>query len=144
MKQYLVMAVAAIATFTVFSQEKTGSKNVQAPSAAEAAFKKSFPTATKAKWEKEGQHFEVNFLDGKKKMAAEYDASGNWIETEEEIAISELPAGVDTYVKQHQKGSIKEASKITKANGAINYEAEVNKQDLIFDKDGKFIKVEKD
>ncbi|MBV4360444.1 PepSY-like domain-containing protein [Pinibacter aurantiacus] len=144
MKQYLIMAVAAMATLTVFSQEKTESKNVKAPAAAEAAFKKSFPAATKVKWEKEGANYEVNFLEGKKEMAAVYGETGNWIETEEEIAISALPASVDAYVKQQKKGSIKEASKITKANGEINYEAEVNKQDLIFDKDGKFIKVEKD
>lgn len=144
MKQYLITVVAATITLAGFSQEKKESENVKVPPAAEAAFKKAFPAATNAKWEKEGANYEVNFLDGKKKMAAEYGTSGNWIETEEEIAITELPASVGTYVKQHEKGNIKEASKITKANGAINYEAEVNKHDLIFDKDGKFIKVEKD
>lgn len=138
-----MMAVASLASLTGFSQEKK-EKNVKAPDAAEAAFKKTFPTATKAKWEKEGENYEVNFVDGKKEMAAVFGASGNWVETEEEIAVSALPASVDAYVKQQHKGSIKEASKITKANGEINYEAEVNKQDLVFDKDGKFLKVEKD
>jgi len=139
-----MMAVTAMATLSAFSQEKKESKNVQAPAAAEAAFKKTFPTATKAKWEKEGANYEVNFLEGKKEMSAVYGSSGNWIETEEEIATKELPANVDAYVKQHYKSGIKEASKITKANGEINYEAEVNKMDIVFDKDGKFIKEEKD
>jgi hypothetical protein len=58
--------------------------------------------------------------------------------------VSALPAGVDIYVKRQYKSSINEASKKTKANGEINYEAEVNKQALVFDKEGKFIKVEKD
>jgi hypothetical protein len=38
---------------------------------------------------------------------------------------------------------VKEAAKITQADGAIMYEAEVNGKDLIFDASGKFVKQEK-
>jgi len=49
------------------------------------------------------------------------------------------------YVKAHYKGATaKEAAKITKADGTVNYEAEVSKKDVIFDAKGKFIKEEKD
>lgn len=144
MKRFLVITIASMTMLSCFSQEKTASKNVKAPAADEAAFKKAYPAATKTKWEKEGQDYEVNFVDGKKEMSALYNSSGTCLQTEMEIATSELPADVSAYVKQHYKGSIKEAAKITKANGEINYEAEVNKTDVIFDKDGKFIKEEKD
>jgi hypothetical protein len=59
--------------------------------------------------------------------------------------VAALPANVVAYVKAHYKGAaIKEGAKITKADGTINYEAEVNKMDVVFDANGKFIKEAKD
>ena len=61
------------------------------------------------------------------------------------MKVTELPANVLSYVKEHYKGkTIKEASKITKATGIVNYEAEVSGMDVIFDASGKFIKEMKD
>lgn len=142
MKKYLLVTGVLLIASTSFCQEKK--EKVQVPSAAEAAFKKGYPTATKPKWGKEGADFEVNFMDGKKEMAAVYSSNGELKETEEEINLNALPAGIVAYVKEHYKTSIKEAARITKANGDINYEAEVNKMDVIFDKSGKFIKEQKD
>lgn len=144
MKHYLLSATMLLLIVTGFSQEKK-EKSAKAPAAAQAAFQKAFPGATKVKWEKENADYEVNFTQGKKELSAVYDAAGILKETEEEIAVSALPATVAPYIKQHYKGAtIKEAAKITKANGEVNYEAELNKMDVIFDKDGKFIKEAKD
>lgn len=142
MKKYLLVSGILLSAATSFCQEKKA--RVEIPSAAEAAFKKSYPTATKTKWSKEGADYEVNFMDGKKEMAAVYGSNGELKETEVEIEPSGLPAGIATYVKEHYKSNIKEAAKITKANGEINYEAEVNKKDILFDKNGKFIKEAKE
>ncbi len=141
MKKYLLIFTAFIIAESSFSQEsKSGT-----PEAAKASFQKKFPNATKAKWEKENQDFEVNFYQNGKEMSAVFNASGELKETEEEIKVSDLPATIASYVKEHYKDQkIKEAAKITKANGEINYEAEVNKVDVIFDKTGKFLKEEKD
>ncbi|MBO9202867.1 MULTISPECIES: PepSY-like domain-containing protein [Niastella] len=142
MKKYFLVSGILLITATSFCQEKK--ERVEIPSAAEVAFKKSYPAATKTKWSKEGSDFEVNFINGKNEMAAVYSSNGELKETEIEIEPTALPAGVTTYVKEHYKTTIKEAAKITKANGEINYEAEVNKKDLLFDKNGKFIKEQKD
>ncbi|MBN9297093.1 MAG: PepSY-like domain-containing protein [Filimonas sp.] len=141
MKRYLLLASVLLIGAFGFSQEK--SKAV--PAAAQAAFQKAYPGAAKVKWDKEKEDYEVNFTIGKKEMAAVYTAAGALKETEEEIAVSELPAGVTAYIKAHYSGAtIKEAAKITKANGEVNYEAEVKKVDVIFDKDGKFLREQKD
>ena len=59
--------------------------------------------------------------------------------------MAELPEAVLSYVKEHYKGKvIKEGAKITKADGTVNYEAEVSGKDVIFDSNGKFIKEAKD
>ena len=67
-------------------------------------------------------------------MSAEFDDKGTLLESEVTIKSSELPASILQYIKEHYKGaSIKEAAKITKSNGDINYEAEVNKMEGVFD-----------
>jgi hypothetical protein len=120
-------------------------KNTTASPEARNAFTKAFPAASKVKWEKEKANYEVNFVQNAQTMSAVYDAKGNLQETEQDIKIAELPAGVVDYIKQNYKGAtVKEAARITKANGEINYEAEVNKKDLVFDTKGKFIKEVKD
>ena len=122
----------------------TGFAQKPAP-AAIAAFEKLFPQATKVKWSKEKDDYEVNFLFAAKQMSAVYSNSGILKETEETITIAALPPSVTDYIKQHYTNArIKEAARITKPTGEINYEAEVNKTDLIFDATGKFIRQQKD
>lgn len=48
-------------------------------------------------------------------------------------------------IKECYKGkTIKEGAKITTADGTVNYEAEVDGKDVIFDTNGKFLKEVKD
>jgi len=54
-----------------------------------------------------------------------------------------LPANTIAYVKEHYKVKITEAGKVTDAKGNTSYEAEVKGKDVIFDKDGNFVKAEK-
>jgi hypothetical protein len=57
------------------------------------------------------------------------------------IPITGLPAAVAPYVAAHFKGAkIKEAGKVTDAEGKTSYEAEVKGRDLIFDENGKYVK----
>jgi type III secretory pathway component EscV len=115
-------------------------KHIVVPMAVKNAFTQAYPGTT-AKWEKEDGNYESNFKHSGHEMSALFNAEGALEETEMEIKINELPAEVSTYVKANREGmSIKEASKITKANGDINYEAEVNGRDMIFDSKGNFLK----
>jgi hypothetical protein len=119
-------------------------KTITVPKEAQAAFKKDYPHM-KGKWEKEQQDFEVNFTQNGKKMSAVYDATGNKLESEVGINISGLPASVTDYIhKKYPKAKITEAAIITKANGEINYEAQVSGMDMIFDKDGKYLRTTND
>lgn len=122
-----------------------GTDKAMPPAAAKTAFAKAFPGAEKARWGKEKKAYEVDFNLGSRKMSALYDKAGVLQETEEDIRPEALPGTVTSYVKTHYpKNHITEAAKITKPNGEVNYEAEVNKKDLIFDASGKFIREEKD
>ncbi|MFT3827958.1 MAG: PepSY-like domain-containing protein [Chitinophagaceae bacterium] len=147
MKRNALLLLAAMITYVgATAQEKEKEeKSIPAPAVAKAAFSKAFPGASKVKWEKENSDYEVNFTKDGKEMSAVYDSKGVLKETEVEITAAELPAAATEYIKQHYKGAtVKEAAKITTASGTVTYEAEVNKKDVIFDANGKFIKEEKD
>nr|WP_315028470.1 PepSY-like domain-containing protein [uncultured Chryseobacterium sp.] len=125
----------------LFAQEKK--ENGKIPLAVEKAFQKSYPN-TKVKWEKEAGKYEAGFKQNGKKMSVLYSAAGIMEESEVEVPINQLPASVTQYTTQHKLGTIKEAAKITKADGSVLYEAEVKSGDALFDVKGNFVSLQKD
>jgi hypothetical protein len=136
------MMVAAMITSLTFAQ-KLQEKDV--PASVKTAFQKNFPQAKVEKWEKEDDHFEVEFELNASEQSVLFDAQGNLLETEVEITIDQLPNNISDYIKANYKGhSVKEAAKMTDAKGTVTYEAEIKGRDLLFDSNGKFIKEVKD
>ena len=142
MKKLIMMsALVAAIGFSACAQKLDASK---VPAAVKTAFAKQFPGAT-AKWEKEDGKYEAWFKKNGNTMSALFESNGTMTESEMDIKVTDLPAVVVSYVKDHYKGkSIKEGAKITKADGTVNYEAEVDGKDVIFDATGKFLKEVKD
>ncbi len=103
-----------------------------------AAFQQKFPNAQDVDWSKEKNgEWEAEFeMPGSNEMSANFSADGRWLETETEIAFSELPAAV---IAALQGKKVKEAARIEKADGSTVYEAEVKRKDLIFDASGKML-----
>lgn len=133
----MIAALAAVITTSACAQKIDASK---VPAAVKTAFAKQYPGAT-AKWEKEDGKYEAGFKQNGNTMSALFGANGTMTESEIDIEVSDLPAAVLAYVKEHYKGkTIKEGAKITKADGTVNYEAEVAGKDVIFDANGKFLK----
>lgn len=125
-------------------EEKMEIKHLVVPELVKKSFTKDFPGAT-AKWGKENDSFEANFKYHGKIMSAVYGANGKKMETEIDIKVSELPSDAKAYLAQNYKGQkVKEAAMITRADGEVNYEAEINKMDVLFSKNGKFIKTSTD
>lgn len=150
MKKYLMLMVAAasITTASFAQKHEKHEKNEKkehaiVPAAVKQAFEKQYPGTT-AKWDNEDGKYEAGFKHNGHEMSVLYNANGTVDETEIEIPVSQLPAAATSYVTQHKMGKISEAAKITKANGEVNYEAEVKGKDVIFDAAGKFLKEVKD
>jgi hypothetical protein len=138
MKKILILSLAAATLAINVSAQKL--KRAEVPLEIRKSFEKQYP-GTIAKWEKENGKYEAGFKKDGAAMSALFDANGTMTESETEIKIAALPANVLAYVKKYYKGkSIKEGAKITRADGTVNYEAEVGGKDLIFDENGKFIK----
>jgi hypothetical protein len=134
-----------IVTMTFFVSGVLGQeiKSSEVPSVVKSALMKKYPEATKVSWEKENGNYEANW-GGKsgEDTAAQFTPQGVFVEIERAISINELPASVKSYVKEHENGAaIKEAAHITDANGKVTYEAEIKGKDLIFDENGKFLRV---
>jgi hypothetical protein len=140
MKKIILSVLLATALTGVAHAQKV--KNTAVPAAAKVALLKKYPAATKATWEKEKGNYEANW-GGKsgEDMSVQFTPDGTFIEQVAAIPVTELPAGVAVYVKQHYKGAkITEAGKVTDAKGILTYEAEVRGNDLVFDEKGTFIK----
>ena len=110
------------------------------PAIVKVTFTKAYPNTT-AKWEMEDKNYEVAFKQNGKNITVVIDSKAQLLETETDIKLNELPKAAADYLSAHYKGKkIAETSMIKKANGDINYEAEVNKVDVIFDSKGNFLK----
>ena len=143
MKKLILVTLVSVSIFSFNAgAQKLGADKI--PAVVKTSFAKDFPGIT-TKWEKENGNYEASFKQNGNTMSALYDAMGNKTETEIDIKITELPVAITDYITQNYKGEkIKEAAIITKANGEVNYEAEVKGMDLLFTKEGKFISTAKD
>lgn len=120
-------------------------KDADVPADVKAGFAKEFPKAKAKKWEKEGNNYEAEYMIGKVENTAIFDAKGSLVATEVDIDPSTLPQAIKDYVTQNMKDKkIKEAAKISYKSGSINYEAEVDGVDYIFDDKGTLISKESD
>lgn len=110
------------------------------PAAVKTSFAKEYPGVSKVSWEVEKGKYEAGFHKDGHTMSALFEPNGSMTESEMQIKVSELPAAVLASLKaKHPNAKITEAAKITKANGEVNYEAEVKGKDLIFDSKGNLI-----
>jgi biopolymer transport protein ExbD len=143
----LILTTGLNASFAQEAKEKKEPKMTEAdvPAAVKTKFSTLYPGVKAEKWEKENGNFEVKFHNNKKEMSILVDPAGNLMETETAIAVTELPKSVTDYIAKNKAGKkIKDAATIVDAKGTMTYEAEVEKMDMLFDKDGKFIKESKD
>ena len=142
MKKLILVVAVAFASITANAQKV---KEAEVPAEVKAGFTKKYADTKVKGWEKEKGNYEAEFDYNKAEMTVVIDPKGNILETETEIKVSELSKTIVDYCAQKYAGKkIKEASKIVNAKGEITYEAEIDKMDVIFDANGKFIKEEKD
>ena len=134
MKKILILAVFALVTIEVNAQKMTAGK---VPSAVKESFAKQYPNVKTVKWDKEDADYEASFKMDGKDMSVVLDGKGVEKEVETDIKFSELPMPVQTALKGKK---VKEAA-IIKKGGKTFYEAEVGGKDLLFEADGKMVKM---
>ena len=134
MKKLLILAIFAFATLEVNAQKMTADK---VPPAVKESFAKQYPNVKGTKWDKEDAGYEASFKMDGKDMSVVFDGKGIEIQVETDIKFSELPMPVQTALKGKK---VKEAAIIKKGSKTF-YEAEVGGKDLLFEADGKSVKM---
>ncbi len=138
MKKTILLLATGFIAITANAQKV---KEADVPAEVKSTFTKQYPNVKAKGWEKENGNYEVEFDKDKSEMTLVIDPRGNIVATETEIKVSELSKTIADYCAKNYAGKkIKEASKIVDAKGVITYEAEIDKKDVLFDANGKFIK----
>jgi uncharacterized membrane protein YkoI len=119
---FLIMAMAFL------NLVACGQKTKDLPEKVKSAFAEKFPNASKVKWEKENdKEWEAEFKMNGKEYTANFDLEGNWMETEYEISIDDLPEAVKSCLaKEFADYKIKEAEVAETSDGKV-YEFELKK-----------------
>jgi len=132
---------------TVFVAFAIGNANAQrikeseVPAAVISSFQNNFKGIKAERWGKESGNYEAEFDLKDKEASATFAPDGKWIETEVEIPMSEMPKAAAEYIAKNYDGKrVRETAKITTADGKVKYEAEIRKQDLLFDENGNLLK----
>lgn len=134
MRNILILAIFACATIDVNAQKMSADK---IPSVVKESLAKQYPNAKLAKWDKEKADYEASFKMDGKDMSVVFDGKGVEKEVETDIKFSELPMPVQTALKGKK---VKEVA-VIKKGGKTFYEAEVGGKDLLFEADGKMVKM---
>ena len=116
------------------------------PETVNKAFKQKFPNAVEIKWGKEGaQEWEANFkLDGIN-MSSNFNNSGEWLETETEIAASKIPDKIIMAINNSYKNcKIVNGAIIERLKASTIYEVDIKigvvKKEVLYNLDGSSAK----
>jgi hypothetical protein len=110
------------------------------PAEVQAKFEQLYPGADDVAWEVENGNYEAEFEVNDLEYEVRMDPLGNVLYTEEEISPSELPSAITSYIESNYEGKkVREASRLIDGQGNITYEAEVKRDDLLFDENGNFL-----
>lgn len=132
--------------FAAFSLSACGQKE-NVPEKVITSFEQKFPDAKKVKWEKENDtHWEAEFKLNGKEYSSNFDNKGNWLETDYEVEINDIPAAVKSTLDNEFLGfEIEEAEVLETAEGTV-YKFEIEKDEtemeVVIDPSGKVVKKE--
>jgi uncharacterized membrane protein YkoI len=134
MKKLIIVAIFALGVCGANAQKMTTDK---IPNIIKESLAKLYPTAKAIKWDKEQADYEASFKIDGKGMSVLFDAKGMEKEVETDIKFLELPMPVQMALKGKK---VKEAA-VIKKGGKTFYEAEIGGKDLLFDAEGKSVKM---
>ena len=127
MKNKIIMLICATLLCGSIGAQKISTEKV--PASVASAFKAKFPTASKPTWKMEaGKSYEAKFKLNNLDKTALFSSTGNWVKTDTQIKVADLPTDVrQTITKQFAGYNIGEASKMENADHGNGYEVEINK-----------------
>lgn len=139
MKQLLAVGLLYFNLLGVHAQKLSDSV---VPVTIKNAFAKMYPDIKKAEWNMESSLYKACFAEKNYKGSVMFDKNAKWTEREVVVPEKSLPASIETYMETNYKNiKITEIAKVTKASGEILYKVGIGSKQILFTKEGDFIKV---
>jgi hypothetical protein len=138
MKKIIYLLAMFVFTLTTLAQPLA---SADVPLAVHSAFKKANPAGQNAVWNRDKTHYQVKYIADKKPRTQTYTKSGTLVVHDAKVALTLLPPAVKTYIDKNYAGqSIDKVLKMTKPDGSVNYNLEINGTDLFFDAKGNYLR----
>ncbi len=140
----LVVVATCLLVFSALAQETKVSER-KVPSAVIAAFKAAYPQATVRGYAREKDkgkvYYEVESIEGETTRDILYNPDGTVAETEESLAVSDLPADAQqTLQTTYRRAEVTKVEKLTRGD-VVEYEAHLKQGkkriEVKFDASGK-------
>lgn len=146
MKKIIYYSLALCLIFTIYNTADAQVRKV--PAEVTEAFKTKYPSASNVEWRDRLSGFTAAFDADKIHYEARFNNKGVWLNTENKIPDSELPAVVKDGFQKSKYASewtIKDAYKIEIPDSKFQYRVHIKKSDLqqknlLFNSDGRLIK----
>jgi hypothetical protein len=132
---------------TLVISQTFAQKAAQVPEQVKNSFSQNFPKASNVKWSKENENeWEAEFKQEGKEFSANFKSDGTWLETEQEIAKSDIPNAVKNTLDSQFAGYKIEEAEISKSAEGSVYEFELEKgesnMEVAISAEGKVVKKE--
>lgn len=121
------------------AEEEVAIEEVSSMDKAKAQFAMDYPDAVDGIWEERDGNYQVAYtMDNIEKIVV-YDMNGGKIREEMIIENAAVPSEAKAHVSE-AGGSVEEAKMITYTDNRVEYEIESGGKNLLFDKDGTFLR----
>lgn len=142
MKKAVLIILAGLGSSLVLAQNL---KKAEVPALVIAKFTSLYPNVTNEEWEKEDGNYEAEFETDEKETNVIIDVSGNLLGSSAEVGPNDLPKAIIEYAGKNFPGKkLKEMTKMTDSKGIVTYEIEIQKDEMIFDANGNFVRKEEE
>lgn len=139
MKQLLAVGLLYFSLLEVNAQKINES---EVPVIIKDAFAKMYPGIKEASWNRVDTLYIASFSDGNYKGSVSFANDGKWAERETVIPVLSIPVNIKHYLEaNHKNEKITGAVKVTKASGEMRFRVAVGNKQVLFTKEGDFIKV---
>lgn len=138
MKKILsALAIVFLLNNNSFGQQRKPVNNIAVPATVKAAFIEKYPGASNVIWKRRVDNYEARWG---KEHSVVFTPLGKFIEETVPIQVNQLPEEALKYIKMTYKTPVTAAGKVTDLQGKTSYVAQVKGRDLLFDRNGRFMK----
>ncbi|WP_304136993.1 PepSY-like domain-containing protein [Mesonia mobilis] len=138
LKSFIVLLMVG---FTMDAQDINSS---ELPTVIQSHFKQAYNNATDIEWEKEMDHYQVEFEIDRMDYEVWYTSDGKQVKLEKELHLNELPTAIKSAIKKKYSDYSIDDCELREENGNVIYLLELEKWfdeiEVIYDANAKLLK----